>query len=125
MATATKKQQITSNPCPSKTKASNGYPLLYRNWSDDRALCPSRSYGYYSPNPFPKMKSPERNQPCPCGSGHKYKKCCLLTEQAVRAKYEKDIDADLQADFALGQRLLQEYETIKTGVTNEVCLAMG
>jgi len=23
------------------------------------------------------MKEPERNDPCPCGSGKKYKKCCL------------------------------------------------
>lgn len=23
-----------------------------------------------------------RNDPCPCGSGQKYKKCCLLKEQA-------------------------------------------
>ena len=23
------------------------------------------------------MKKPGRNQPCPCGSGKKYKKCCL------------------------------------------------
>jgi uncharacterized protein YecA (UPF0149 family) len=23
-----------------------------------------------------------RNEPCPCGSGKKYKKCCLLKEEA-------------------------------------------
>ena len=23
-----------------------------------------------------------RNGPCPCGSGKKYKKCCMLTDQA-------------------------------------------
>ena len=23
-----------------------------------------------------KVKNPERNSPCPCGSGKKYKKCC-------------------------------------------------
>ena len=27
-----------------------------------------------------------RNDPCPCGSGKKYKKCCLLKEQAAQAK---------------------------------------
>ncbi|RLJ21245.1 hypothetical protein DJ030_00630 [bacterium endosymbiont of Escarpia laminata] len=26
------------------------------------------------------MKKPGRNDPCPCGSGKKYKKCCLATE---------------------------------------------
>jgi len=28
--------------------------------------------------PTPKVISSGRNQPCPCGSGLKYKKCCLL-----------------------------------------------
>jgi uncharacterized protein YecA (UPF0149 family) len=27
------------------------------------------------------IKDIGRNQPCPCGSGHKFKKCCLLTAQ--------------------------------------------
>jgi len=27
-----------------------------------------------------------RNQPCPCGSGKKYKHCCLSNDQASRAK---------------------------------------
>jgi hypothetical protein len=26
-----------------------------------------------------------RNQPCPCGSGKKYKRCCLARDQAARA----------------------------------------
>ena len=26
---------------------------------------------------------PRRNEPCPCGSGKKYKRCCLLRDQAV------------------------------------------
>ena len=26
-----------------------------------------------------------RNQPCPCGSGKKYKQCCLQTDEAARA----------------------------------------
>jgi len=29
------------------------------------------------------MARPGRNDPCPCGSGNKYKKCCLLKEEAV------------------------------------------
>jgi len=45
----------------------------------------------------PKIK---RNDPCPCGSGKKYKKCCLrkhkqahyekLQRQAARAQAERD-----------------------------------
>jgi hypothetical protein len=27
-------------------------------------------------------KTPGRNDPCPCGSGKKYKRCCLLTDEA-------------------------------------------
>ncbi len=27
------------------------------------------------------MKKPGRNEPCPCGSGRKYKKCCLHTSK--------------------------------------------
>src|SRR5574340_1064948 len=30
-----------------------------------------------------KNMKPGRNDPCPCGSGKKYKQCCLKTEQAV------------------------------------------
>jgi uncharacterized protein YecA (UPF0149 family) len=30
-----------------------------------------------------KDKKPGRNDPCPCGSGKKYKKCCGLNEDAV------------------------------------------
>jgi tetratricopeptide (TPR) repeat protein len=29
------------------------------------------------------MAKPGRNDPCPCGSGNKYKRCCLPKEQAV------------------------------------------
>jgi uncharacterized protein YchJ len=32
----------------------------------------------YWPKPFGKVG---RNEPCPCGSGKKYKKCCLIKEQ--------------------------------------------
>jgi hypothetical protein len=34
------------------------------------------------------MTKTGRNDPCPCGSGKKYKKCCLSNdEQAARAAY--------------------------------------
>jgi tetratricopeptide (TPR) repeat protein len=32
------------------------------------------------------MAKPGRNDPCPCGSGNKYKKCCLPKEEAVERK---------------------------------------
>jgi hypothetical protein len=31
------------------------------------------------------MKKPGRNDPCPCGSGKKYKQCCLKTKQTQAA----------------------------------------
>ncbi len=33
------------------------------------------------PNPVHIEKSPGRNEPCPCGSGKKYKKCCMLRKK--------------------------------------------
>src|SRR5688500_13491506 len=51
---------------------------------------------------------PGRNDPCPCGSGKKFKRCCLpLEEAAVReraqqqplfAAFDDDVDADADAD---------------------------
>jgi len=31
------------------------------------------------------MTKPGRNDPCPCGSGNKYKKCCLAKDEAAAA----------------------------------------
>jgi uncharacterized protein YecA (UPF0149 family) len=31
------------------------------------------------------MKTPGRNKPCPCGSGKKYKKCCINAPQPTTA----------------------------------------
>jgi tetratricopeptide (TPR) repeat protein len=37
------------------------------------------------------MAKPGRNDPCPCGSGKKYKKCCLAKDEAVeREQAAKD-----------------------------------
>lgn len=45
----------------------------------------SESFGVDVPElvkiPIPKKKKIGRNEPCPCGSGKKYKKCCLLKEE--------------------------------------------
>ena len=32
------------------------------------------------------MAKPGRNDPCPCGSGNKYKKCCLAKEELIEAE---------------------------------------
>src|ERR1039458_7979904 len=43
------------------------------------------------------MVKPSRNEPCPCGSGKKYKKCCLLKTASERPIVTPDAteDADL------------------------------
>jgi tetratricopeptide (TPR) repeat protein len=33
------------------------------------------------------MAKPGRNDPCPCGSGNKYKKCCLAKDRAAQASH--------------------------------------
>lgn len=33
--------------------------------------------------PIRKIKLPNRNDPCPCGSGKKYKNCCMETDKKI------------------------------------------
>jgi hypothetical protein len=37
----------------------------------------------------PTSARPGRNEPCPCGSGRKYKQCCLATDEARAAAARK------------------------------------
>lgn len=50
------------------------------------------------------MAKPGRNDPCPCGSGNKYKKCCLAREEAVEREQLAKADAN-RAERAAGHRL--------------------
>jgi len=38
-----------------------------------------------------------RNSPCPCGSGKKYKKCCLLTQSNERSSLASEVNEELSA----------------------------
>jgi hypothetical protein len=52
-----------------------------------------------------------RNDPCPCGSGKKYKKCCLEKERAERTEAARPAPSDapvLRATEWLDQRYAQE-----------------
>jgi len=50
------------------------------------------------------MAKPGRNDPCHCGSGNKYKKCCLAKDEA--AERDRLIDAQARrAERAAGHRL--------------------
>jgi hypothetical protein len=51
-----------------------------------------------------------RNDPCNCGSGKKYKKCCLLKEYEQQLKEEKEFQEWFEKDCELGQKLLKEYQ---------------
>ena len=72
------------------------------------------------------MSKPGRNDPCPCGSGKKYKKCCQPLEEAAQAAAapaeepfvtELRPDLDEEVDHAL-QRLEQgEGERVESEIT--------
>lgn len=52
------------------------------------ASCMAREVWRRTPHPAARyalgtLPAPERNAPCPCGSGHKYKQCCLPVEQGM------------------------------------------
>ena len=51
------------------------YPL--RTWPRLDVYTPPRRY---RPRIDP-LGPPAKNRPCPCGSGHKYKKCCMNKKQ--------------------------------------------
>ena len=54
------------------------------------------------------MAKPGRNDPCPCGSGNKYKKCCLAKEEAAQREVLAKLEAR-RAESAAAHRLhLQE-----------------
>ena len=62
------------------------------------------------------MSKPGRNDPCPCGSGKKHKKCCLPQAEAARSQYvaednEAPFVAELRPDpDAAADRVLERLE---------------
>jgi len=42
-----------------------------------------------------RMTKISRNAPCPCGSGKKYKKCCLLRQEAEALEKRKIFDQNI------------------------------
>ena len=50
------------------------------------------------------MAKPGRNDPCPCGSGNKYKKCCLAKEEAAEREQLAKAEAR-RAESAAAHRL--------------------
>lgn len=62
------------------------------------------------------MTKTGRNDPCPCGSGHKYKRCCLEKDQAAeRAARVADTATQQPSLSAMVERIkgtLGEYEAL-------------
>lgn len=46
------------------------------------------------------MEKPSRNAPCPCGSGKKYKRCCLPKDQAAEIEAARARQAAAAAEAA-------------------------
>ncbi|GLS42638.1 DUF1186 domain-containing protein [Methylobacterium brachythecii] len=72
-------RQVTSEPPSFQSFEGEAYgylddPIRQLAWTAEEA-------GQPVTNPF---KDVGRNDPCPCGSGKKYKKCCLDAEQPVQ-----------------------------------------
>jgi hypothetical protein len=53
-----------------------------------------------------------RNQPCPCGSGKKYKHCCLNDHEAARQTKKESGEENRQAGQAEQERLIKKIEAI-------------
>jgi tetratricopeptide (TPR) repeat protein len=73
------------------------------------------------------MAKISRNSPCPCGSGKKYKKCCLLRKEAEAVEMRKIMEQNLGKAMAevddlndlsnsvvdlIGEKKFDEAETV-------------
>ena len=69
------------------------------------------------------MKKPDRNDPCPCGSGKKYKKCCLgkaVTQNAVIKTAQPDPHDFNATNVVPPSKLLMEAVTLhQAGMLDE------
>lgn len=46
------------------------------------------------------IRKAKRNDPCPCGSGKKYKKCCLQKRRAIEVAMKQRVREELEAEEA-------------------------
>ena len=71
------------------------------------------------------MAKPGRNDPCPCGSGKKYKQCCLAKDEAAahaasptaetkqsRRKARAEVLAEMAADYAAAEDLAEASNAV-------------
>jgi hypothetical protein len=53
------------------------------------------------------MSKINRNDPCPCGSGKKYKKCCGAEKSSPSREFTPDIPMSKEVNPRLGKAILQ------------------
>ena len=58
------------------------------------------------------MGTSERNAPCPCGSGRKYKKCCLMKEEERASRQRDEGNAVSRALDWLAQRFPEQVSEV-------------
>ena len=46
-------------------------------------------YSLFKNKPYTRIKVPSRNDPCTCGSGKKYKNCCMEIDIKLINSYDK------------------------------------
>ena len=68
------------------------------------------------------MAKPGRNDPCPCGSGNKYKKCCLAKDEAVEREQLAKADAKRAERAAAHTQNLRE---VKAAIAARLFVAEG
>ncbi len=67
------------------------------------------------------MAKPGRNSPCPCGSGKKYKACCLAKDEA---REREDRAPDRAAEKALSWLSLHYSDEVNESVENQYCAVL-
>lgn len=46
-------------------------------------------YSLFKSKPYTRIKIPNRNDPCTCGSGKKYKNCCMEIDNKLINNYDE------------------------------------
>lgn len=61
--------------------------IAFKTNGKSELICESRTYSGQCKKEKQEAKAdkPSRNQPCPCGSGKKYKRCCAIKQLAEKS----------------------------------------
>jgi tetratricopeptide (TPR) repeat protein len=65
------------------------------------------------------MAKPGRNDPCPCGSGNKYKKCCLTKDDAVERH------GLAEAEFRRAERVAARHPEMMREIQTAIAARLG